>query len=50
MAITRREFVRNGVVGVPFSFGAPAFISYLARAKDCPRNLVVLYLSAVTTR
>ena len=46
MAITRREFVRDGVAAFTFGFAAPAFISDLARAQGrAQRNLVVLYLS-----
>ena len=46
MAVTRREFVRNGVSAFTVSFAAPAFLSDLARAQGrSQRNLVVLYLS-----
>src|SRR5215218_7153858 len=46
MPITRREFVRGGVAAFTVSFGAPAFLSDLARAQGrTRRNLVVLYLS-----
>jgi uncharacterized protein (DUF1501 family) len=45
MAVTRREFVRNGVSAFTVSFAAPAFLSDLARAQGrSQRNLVVLYL------
>jgi uncharacterized protein (DUF1501 family) len=46
MAITRREFVKNGVAAFTVGFAAPAFISDLAVAQgQSRRNLVVLYLS-----
>ncbi len=46
MAITRREFVRDGVAAFTVSFAAPAFLSDLARAQGrSQRTLVVLYLS-----
>src|ERR1700730_3359390 len=46
MAITRREFVKNGVAAFTVSFAAPAFLSDLARAQGASRrNLVVLDLS-----
>jgi uncharacterized protein (DUF1501 family) len=46
MAITRREFVRNGLSAFTVGFAAPAFLSDLARAQGrSRRNLVVLYLS-----
>src|SRR5436190_18227469 len=46
MALTRREFVRGGVAAFTVSFGAPSFLSDLARAQGrSRRNLVVLYLS-----
>jgi uncharacterized protein (DUF1501 family) len=42
---TRREFIRGGVAAFTVSFGAPAFLSDLARAQGASRrNLVVLYL------
>lgn len=46
MRVTRREFIRDGVAAFTVSFGAPAFISDLARAQGASRrNLVVLYLN-----
>lgn len=46
MSLTRRSFLRGGVAAFTVSFGAPAFISDLARAQGASRrNLVVLYLS-----
>ncbi|MEO8070827.1 MAG: DUF1501 domain-containing protein [Acidobacteriota bacterium] len=46
MNVTRRKFIRDGVTAFTLSFGAPAFISELARAQGASRrNLVVLYLS-----
>ena len=46
MNLTRRSFLRGGVTAFTVSFGAPAFISDLARAQGASRrNLVVLYLS-----
>jgi uncharacterized protein (DUF1501 family) len=46
MNLTRRNFIRGGVAAFTVSFGAPAFISDLARAQGSSRrNLVVLYLS-----
>ena len=46
MKVTRREFVRGGVAAFTVSFGAPAFISDLARAQGASRrNLVVLYFN-----
>ena len=46
MKVTRRDFIRGGVAAFTVSFGAPAFISDLARAQGSSRrNLVVLYLS-----
>ena len=46
MKVTRRDFIRGGVSAFTVSFGAPAFISDLARAQGTSRrNLVVLYLS-----
>src|SRR5579862_5420668 len=46
MAITRREFVKNGVAAFTVSFAAPAFLSDLARAQGAAsRNLIVLDLS-----
>ena len=46
MAITRREFVKNGVAAFTVGFAAPAFLSELAMAQgQLRRNLVVLYLS-----
>lgn len=46
MKVTRRDFIRGGVSAFTVSFGAPAFISDLARAQGASRrNLVVLYLS-----
>jgi uncharacterized protein (DUF1501 family) len=44
--VTRRDFIRDGVAAFTVSFGAPAFISDLARAQGASRrNLVVLYLN-----
>jgi len=44
--MTRRDFVKNGVAALTFSFTAPAFLSDLARAQGATsRNLVVLDLS-----
>jgi len=44
--VTRRDFIRGGVAAFTVSFGAPAFISDLARAQGASRrNLVVLYLN-----
>jgi uncharacterized protein (DUF1501 family) len=44
--MTRREFVRGGVAAFTVGFGAPAFLSDLARAQGrSRRNLVVVYLS-----
>ena len=46
MKFTRREFIKGGVAAFTVSFGAPAFISDLARAQGASRrNLVVLYLN-----
>jgi uncharacterized protein (DUF1501 family) len=46
MAVTRRQFVRDGVAAFTVSFAAPAFLCDLARAQGSSRrNLVVLYLS-----
>ncbi len=46
MKVTRRDFVRGGVAAFTVSFGAPAFLSELARAQGASRrNLVVLYLN-----
>ena len=46
MKLTRRDFVRGGVAAFTVSFGAPAFLSDIARAQGASRrNLVVLYLS-----
>jgi uncharacterized protein (DUF1501 family) len=46
MAVSRREFVRDGVAAFTVSFAAPAFLCDLARAQGSSRrNLVVLYLS-----
>jgi uncharacterized protein (DUF1501 family) len=46
MNFTRRSFLQGGVAAFTVSFGAPAFISDLARAQGANRrNLVVLYLS-----
>ena len=48
MRVTRRDFIRGGVAAFTVSFGAPAFISDLARAQGASRrNLVVLYLNGV---
>lgn len=45
MNVTRRSFLQGGVAAFTLSFGAPAFISDLARAQGANRrNLVVLYL------
>jgi uncharacterized protein (DUF1501 family) len=44
MNFTRRTFLRGGVAAFTVSFGAPEFISDLARAQGSSRrNLVVLY-------
>jgi uncharacterized protein (DUF1501 family) len=44
--VTRRDFIRGGVAAFTVSFGAPEFLSDLARAQGAlRRNLVVLYLS-----
>jgi uncharacterized protein (DUF1501 family) len=46
MKVTRRDFVRGGVAAFTVSFGAPAFLSELARAQGASRrNVVVLYLN-----
>lgn len=46
MAITRRQFVRDGVAAFTVSFAAPGFLTDIARAQGrSRRNLVVLYLS-----
>jgi len=46
MKVTRRDFIRGGVSAFTVSFGAPAFLSDLARAQGASRrNLVVLYLA-----
>ena len=46
MRVTRRDFIRGGVAAFTVSFGAPAFLSDLARAQGASRrNLVVLYLN-----
>jgi len=46
MKFTRREFIHGGVAAFTVSFGAPAFLSDLARAQGVSRrNLVVLYLN-----
>jgi uncharacterized protein (DUF1501 family) len=46
MNFTRRSFLQGGIAAFTVSFGAPAFISDLARAQGTNRrNLVVLYLS-----
>jgi uncharacterized protein (DUF1501 family) len=46
MKVTRRDFIRGGVAAFTVSFGAPAFLSDLARAQGASRrNLVVLYLA-----
>lgn len=46
MKFTRRDFIKGGVAAFTFSFGAPAFLSDLARAQGASRrNLVVLYLN-----
>ena len=46
MKFTRREFIHGGVAAFTVSFGAPAFLSDLARAQGSSRrNLVVLYLT-----
>jgi len=51
MKVTRRQFVRGGVAAFTVSFAAPKFLSELALAQGASRrNLVVLYLSAATTR
>jgi uncharacterized protein (DUF1501 family) len=46
MNFTRRSFLQGGISAFTVGFGAPAFISDLARAQGASRrNLVVLYLS-----
>src|SRR4026207_1934074 len=46
MAITRREFVKNGVAAFTVGVTAPAFLSDLALAQGATsRNLVVLNLT-----
>ena len=46
MDFKRREFIKGGVAAFTVSFGAPAFLSDLARAQGASRrNLVVLYLN-----
>jgi uncharacterized protein (DUF1501 family) len=46
MAVTRRDFLRNGVAAFTVSFAAPSFLSDIARAQGArSRSLVVLYLS-----
>jgi uncharacterized protein (DUF1501 family) len=46
MNFTRRSFLQGGIAAFTVGFGAPAFISDLARAQGASRrNLVVLYLS-----
>ena len=46
MAVTRRDFIRNGVAAFTVSFTAPAFLADIARAQGArSRSLVVLYLS-----
>jgi uncharacterized protein (DUF1501 family) len=46
MAMTRRDFVRNGVAAFTVGFAAPAFLTDIARAQGrSRRNLIVLYLS-----
>ncbi|MCX6549572.1 MAG: DUF1501 domain-containing protein [Acidobacteria bacterium] len=45
MAMTRRDFIRNGVGAFTVGLAAPAFLSDLARAQSASsRALVVLYL------
>ena len=49
MNLTRRDFIRGGVAAFTVSFGAPAFLSDIARAQGASRrNLVVLYLAGGT--
>src|SRR5918999_1106272 len=46
MAVTRREFIREGVAAFTVSFAAPAFLSDIALAQGArSRSLVVVYLS-----
>ncbi len=46
MAVTRREFLRDGVAAFTVSFTAPTFLADIARAQGArSRSLVVLYLS-----
>ena len=46
MAVTRREFIRDGVAAFTVGFAAPTFLSDLAKAQGASRRtLVVLYLS-----
>jgi uncharacterized protein (DUF1501 family) len=45
MAVTRREFIRNGVGAFTVGLAAPAFLTELAQAQGVPaRALVVLYM------
>lgn len=45
MTVTRRQFLEGGIAAFTVTFGAPAFISDLARAQGARgRSLVVLYL------
>ena len=44
MAVSRREFIRNGVGAFTIGLAAPAFLTDLARAQSVSsRSLVVLY-------
>jgi uncharacterized protein (DUF1501 family) len=46
MAVTRRDFIRNGVAAFTVSVTAPSFLSDIARAQGArSRNLVVVYLN-----
>jgi hypothetical protein len=51
MAMTRRDFLRNGVGAFTIGLAAPAFLTELAQAQGAgSRTLVVLYLGGATTR
>ena len=42
MAVSRRDFIRDGVAAFTVSFAAPAFLTDIARAQGVrSRNLVV---------
>ena len=45
MDVSRRFFIRNGVVTVSLGLTAPSFLTAIAEAQGArPRNLVVVYL------